>query len=137
LTPPTGCPRFTAAGGWYCVTGDGIVFGWPVPTMLQAKATREVYREIEDQPDRRDAVAEIVKERFSIAQAGWTTTPRCTLAGPRITQKPGRGALPGFWLSDEPRARRLRDTTPISDYSAIRLGVKGDSNLAMEGMCHI
>ena len=59
--------RYTAAGGWYMLASDGLHFGWPVPAVWAAMATREVYREIEDQPERLDAIKALVRERCLIA----------------------------------------------------------------------
>jgi hypothetical protein len=44
-----------------------VTFGWPVPDVWRALATRAVYWEIEDQPDRIEAIAMLVKDRCLIA----------------------------------------------------------------------
>jgi hypothetical protein len=59
--------RYTAAGGWYAMRGDALVFGWPVPGPWAPTATREVYREIEHHPDRRAELLAHVKARCLIA----------------------------------------------------------------------
>jgi hypothetical protein len=86
--------RFTSQAGWYALREGDLVFGWSVPSIEQAMATREVYRE--DQPDRREAIAVLVKERFLIAQAGWTTTPPVYAGGAEDYTETGQGGFARF-----------------------------------------
>ena len=59
--PAAWLDRFTAVGGWYLRTPDGETHaGWRVDDFDQALAARAVWREIEDRPERRGAVRDLI-----------------------------------------------------------------------------
>lgn len=65
--PAAWLERYTAAGGCYSLADGDIVFFWPAPAEWRPAAVRDIYREVEDQPDRRGAVNALVRERCLIA----------------------------------------------------------------------
>jgi hypothetical protein len=52
--------RFSAAGGWYAAQGGEVLTGWRLDDFDQARAVREIWRELEHDEDRRAAVRAIV-----------------------------------------------------------------------------
>lgn len=52
--------RFTAVGGWYAAQGASVHTGWRMDDLDQAAAARDVWSEIQHNPERRDAVRALV-----------------------------------------------------------------------------